>query len=140
MITDLAHSAFRVHDLEKSLAFYELLGLKESFRLNHDDGSVMLVYLHIGGDRFLELFPGGKLENPQNSFMHICLASDNLVSDVEMLRAKGVKIDIEPKMGLDLNMQAWISDPDGNAIELMQLSENSPQRQVARGEVVSFKQ
>jgi lactoylglutathione lyase len=140
MITDLAHTAFRVHDLEKSLAFYELLGLKESFRLNHDDGSLMLVYLHVGGDRFLELFPGGVLENPQNSFMHICLASDNLREDVEMLRAKGVKIDVEPRMGLDLNMQAWISDPDGNAIELMQLSENSPQRQVARGEVISFKQ
>jgi lactoylglutathione lyase len=140
MITDLAHTAFRVHDLEKSLAFYELLGLKESFRLNHDDGSLMLVYLHVGGDRFLELFPGGALENPQNSFMHICLASDKLVSDVEMLRTKGVKIDVEPRMGLDLNMQAWISDPDGNAIELMQLSENSPQRQVARGEVISFKQ
>ena len=42
MITDLAHSAFRVHNLEKSLAFYELLGLRESFRLNHDDSSVML--------------------------------------------------------------------------------------------------
>jgi lactoylglutathione lyase len=132
MITDLAHSAFRVHNLEISLAFYELLGLKESFRLNHDDGSVMLVYLHIGADRFLELFPGGPLENPQNSFMHICLASDSLVEDVEMLRSKGVKIEIEPKMGLDLNMQAWISDPDGNPIELMQLSEASPQRQVAR--------
>ena len=140
MITDLAHSAFRVHDLEKSLAFYELLGLKESFRLNHDDGSVMLVYLHVGADRFLELFPGGAISNPQNSFMHICLASDSLVEDVEMLREKGVKIEVEPKMGLDLNMQAWISDPDGNPIELMQLSESSPQRQVARGEAISFKQ
>jgi lactoylglutathione lyase len=140
MITDLAHTALRVHNLEKSLAFYELLGLKESFRLKHDDGSVMLVYLHIGGDRFLELFPGGALENPESSFRHLCLASDNLISDVEMLRSKGVKIEIEPTMGLDLNMQAWISDPDGNAIELMQLSEQSPQRQVARGEVISFKQ
>ena len=100
----------------------------------------MLMYLHIGGDRFLELFPGGKLENIEGSFMHIFLASDDLVGDVEMLRAKGVKIDIEPKMGLDLNMQAWVSDPDGNAIELMQLSENSPRRQVARSEVVLFKQ
>jgi lactoylglutathione lyase len=140
MITDLAHIALRVYDLEKSLAFYELLGLKESFRLKHDDGSVMLVYLHIGGDRFLELFPGGALENPEGSFRHICLASDKLLEDVEMLREKGVKIDIEPTMGLDLNMQAWIKDPDGNPIELMQLSENSPQRQVARGEAISFKQ
>ncbi len=135
MITDLAHTALRVHNLEKSLAFYALLGIQESFRLNHDDGSVMLVYLHVGGDRFLELFPGGSLENAEGSFMHLCLASNDLVNDVEKLRNQGVKIDVEPKMGLDLNMQAWVTDPDGNAIELMQLSENSPQRQVARGEV-----
>ncbi len=140
MITDLAHAALRVYDLEKSLAFYALLGIKESFRLNHDDGSVMLVYLHVGGDRFLEVFPGGVLENPEGSFMHLCLASDSLVENVEMLRAKGVKIDTEVQMGLDLNLQAWITDPDGNAIELMQLSENSPQRQVARGEAMTFKQ
>ena len=46
--------------------------------------------------------------------------------------AAGVVIDREPKLGLDHNWQAWISDPDGNKIELMQLAEDSPQRRVAR--------
>ena len=135
MITDLAHSALRVHDLQRSLEFYGLLGIHEAFRLNHDDGRLMLVYLHVGGDRFLELFPGGtKPEPPEGSFMHLCLRSDDLHNDVEALREKGITIKQGPSMGLDRNWQAWISDPDGNAIELMQLSEDSPQRQVARGE------
>jgi hypothetical protein len=55
MIFDLAHTALRVHDLEPSLMFYAQLWIHESFRLNHTDGSLMLM-LHVGGDRFLGLF------------------------------------------------------------------------------------
>jgi lactoylglutathione lyase len=137
MITDLGHTAFAVHDLDRSLAFYARLGIREAFRLHRDDGSLMLIYLHLGGDRFLELFPGGPAperrgDAPQ-SFMHVCLLTDDLRADVERLRAEGVAIDREPTVGLDRNLQAWIADPDGNAIELMQLAEDSPQRAVARG-------
>lgn len=135
MITDLGHAAFAVHNVDAALAFYAKLGLTESFRLNHQDGSLMLVYLHVGGDRFLELFPGGPepATGRVQSFKHVCLLTDDLPGDVERLRADGVTIDREPKVGLDGNLQAWISDPDGNAIELMQLVESSPQRRVARG-------
>jgi lactoylglutathione lyase len=38
-----------------------------------------------------------------------------------------VEIDVEPKTGADNNTQAWIHDPDGNKIELMQISPDSPQ-------------
>ena len=58
-ITDLAHIALACHDLDASIAFYDKLGIRESFRLLRDDGSVMLAYLHVAGDRFIELFPGG---------------------------------------------------------------------------------
>jgi lactoylglutathione lyase len=136
MITDLAHTALRVHDLERSLVFYAQLGIHEAFRLNHEDGRLMLVYLHVGGDRFLELFPGGAAPDSatDGSFMHLCLHSDDLHNDLETLRGQGVTIDRGPSMDLDRNWQAWITDLDGNAIELMQLSEDSPQRQIARGE------
>lgn len=133
MITDLAHTAFASHDLDASLAFYGRLGLHESFRLHQADGSLMLVYLHIAGDRFLELFPRGPQPNPDlvQSFKHICLATDDIRATVEDLRLQGITIDREVKEGLDKNLQAWIRDPDGNAIELIQLSEDSPQRKIA---------
>jgi lactoylglutathione lyase len=136
MITDLGHTALACHDLDKSLAFYAQLGIRESFRLHRQDGSLMLVYLHIAGDRFLELFPNGPAPDPERkgSFMHICLVSDDINADVEQLRGAGVTIDREVKLGLDGNLQAWVKDPDGNPIELMQLAETSPQRNIARGE------
>lgn len=134
MITDLGHPAFAVYDIERSLAFYAKLGIRESFRLNHDDGSLMLAYLHVGGDRFIEIFPHGPNPNAQReqSFKHLCLLTDDLHGMVEHLRREAVAIEQEPKVGLDHNWQAWIRDPDGNAIELMQLVEHSPQRKIAR--------
>ncbi|HEU4742233.1 MAG TPA: VOC family protein [Meiothermus sp.] len=136
MITDLGHAAFAAHDLERTLKFYKLLGIHESFRLHHEDGSLMLVYLHVAGDRFIEVFPGGPAPDParKGSFMHLCLITDDLHRTVAELKANGVTIERGPSVGLDHNWQAWIKDPDANDIELMQLSEHSPQRKVARGE------
>jgi lactoylglutathione lyase len=137
MITDLGHAAFAAHDLDRALAFYALLGIREAFRLHREDGSLMLVYLHVAGDRFVELFPGGPPPDPNRtgSFMHLCLLVDDLHTTVAQLREAGVAIEREPKVGLDHNWQAWIRDADGNPIELMQLVEDAPQRQVARGAV-----
>lgn len=135
-IRDLGHPAFACHDLDATLDFYKHLGIEESFRLLNDDGSLMLIYLHVAGDRFIEVFPDGPVPTERaqkQSFMHICLAVDELEPFVEKLRSEGIQIDIEPQMGLDFNMQAWITDPDGNKIELMQYSNGSPQIAIANG-------
>jgi lactoylglutathione lyase len=134
MITDLGHPAFAAHDVDETIGFYTILGIEEAFRLHHDDGSLMLVYLHVSGDHFIEVFPGGPAPDSERtqSFMHICLLSDNLRATVEHLRENGAPIDREPAVGRDCNQQAWTRDPDGNEIELMQLSEESPQWRTAR--------
>ncbi|MBA2363919.1 MAG: VOC family protein [Chloroflexia bacterium] len=138
MIRDIGHPAFAAYDVEKTLEFYAQLGIGESFRLHKDDGSLMLIYLHVAGDRFIEVFPNGPEPDPERrqSFRHLCLLTGDLDGTVEALRSQGVTIDREPTQGLDHNMQAWIADPDGNAIELMQLSEESPQREVTRSSTV----
>jgi len=134
VITDLGHPAFAASDVDETLHFYATLGIEEAFRLHDDEGSLLLVYLHISGDRFIEVFPGGPPPDPDRvqSFRHICLLTGDLRAAVERLREGGAPIDREPVTGLDGNLQAWTRDPDGNEIELMQLSEDSPQRQTTR--------
>lgn len=135
-IVDLGHPAFACHDLDASLEFYAKLGIHESFRLKREDGSLMLIYLHIADDRFIEVFPNGPSPEERagkQSFMHICLAVDDIEAFVEEIRSEDIAIDIEPKMGLDFNVQAWITDPDGNKIELMQYSPESPQIAIRNG-------
>jgi lactoylglutathione lyase len=134
MITDLGHTAYRVHDLDKTLAFYKILGINEAFRLHREDGSLMLIYLHVGGERFIEIFPDGpEPGSPSGSYFHLCLQTDDIHGDVANLKANDITITQDIKTGLDHNLQAWFKDPDGNPIELMQLAPESPQYRIAHG-------
>lgn len=64
-ITSLAHVAIRARDLEAMAEFYaNKRGFTEMFRLNRDDGALMLVYLRITDDQDLELFPDGVGDGP----------------------------------------------------------------------------
>jgi lactoylglutathione lyase len=136
-INGIGHFALKVHDLERSLAFYrDQLGFPEMMRINHDDGSVWLVYLRITDTQFLEIFPGADAERApgwnDNAITHICLEVDDLDRVVADIEAAGIKLIIEKKTALDRNRQAWIEDPDGNRLELMQIAPNSMQVEAIR--------
>lgn len=128
MIKGLAHLAFVVSDMEASLRFYvEQLGLQHAFELHDDQDRPWIHYLKVCDRQFVELFYGGKAEPHPTSFNHLCLEVEDLKGYVEQLRQAGVVIEIEPNQGCDKNWQAWIRDPDGNRIELMQLHPECPQ-------------
>jgi catechol 2,3-dioxygenase-like lactoylglutathione lyase family enzyme len=119
MITNIAHACFTVKDLERSLQFYrDALELTPAFDFIDDQGRRYGVYLYLGGRNFLELFTGELAEKAEKqSYKHICLEVDDLAQTVAVLRGKGVEVS-EPKLGKDQSWQAWITDPDGNRIEL----------------------
>jgi lactoylglutathione lyase len=131
-ITGLGHVAIKVKDIDRTLAFYTgLLGMKEMMRINKDDGSLWIVYLRITDTQFLEVFPGAETERApgwnSNGLNHICLTFNDLEAVVRELTARGIKFIIQLKTGADRNRQAWIEDPDGNRIELMQMAPDSMQ-------------
>ena len=126
-ITGLGHVAINVKDLDKSLAFYTgLLEFPEMLRLPKDDGSPWLIYLRINDDQYLEIFPGAEQDRAPaswraNGVTHICLTVVDIENVVERLTTKGIKLLLPLKDGADGNRQAWIEDPDGNRIELMEM-------------------
>jgi lactoylglutathione lyase len=132
MITGLGHLAFRITDLEQSLDFYcNKLGFREAFRLEREgEPSPWIVYLQVAPNQFIELFPGAMGEIPSRNgagYNHFCLVVDDLQATLRELEGRGLPISGQPQQGLDLNWQYWINDPDGNAIELMQIMPESPQ-------------
>jgi lactoylglutathione lyase len=131
-ITALAHVAIRSKDVERSVAFYAgRLGFTEMMRLNFDDGRLMLVYLRITDTMFLELFPDAEGDRAPGKMAvginHFCLEVDDLEAVVARLAAADVPLTQPLKKGLDGNWQAWIEDPDGVRIELMQMMPDSAQ-------------
>ncbi|MCX7384855.1 MAG: VOC family protein, partial [Alphaproteobacteria bacterium] len=128
----LGHVALRVRDIERSIAFYsQRLGMAEMLRLNYDDGTLFLVYLRITDSQYLELFPYGEgAHTPGREVVainHFCLTVDDLEATVAGLAAAGVPLTRPLKMGVDGNRQAWIEDPDGTRIELMEMGREALQ-------------
>jgi lactoylglutathione lyase len=131
-IAGLAHVAIKVTDLDRSLDFYVgKLGFKEMLRLEKDDGSVWLVYLRITDDQYLEIFPGAENDRAPgwdaNGMNHMCLAVEDINGLVRQIEAAGIPLLLPLKLAVDGNWQAWIEDPDGNRIELMEMAADSLQ-------------
>lgn len=136
-ITALAHVAIRVKDVDRSVAFYAgKLGFREMMRLNFEDGRLMLVYLRITDTMFLELFPDAVGDVAPDKMAlainHFCLEVDDLDAVIARLAAAGVPLSQAKKKGHDGNLQAWIEDPDGVRIELMQMMSDSAQATALR--------
>lgn len=128
MIKGIAHLAFNVKDMEKSLHFYcDILGFTEAFEILDDYNNPWIKYIKVSHNQFIELFYDGK-ENPPASFSHLCLEVTDMDEVVRDIIKQGGLMDSMPSIGKDKNIQAWIVDPDGNRIELMQLDPNSPQK------------
>jgi len=64
--------------------------------------------------------------NIGTQYKHFCLEITGLDEYCTALRSKGVLVS-DISMGIDNSRQAWIADPDGNAIELMEYGPSSLQ-------------
>ena len=125
------HVAFRVRDFDASIKWYaDAFGAKEAFRATRDDGTPQLVYLEFAPGQNIELFPNGKnpIESPQDpiGYGHYCLLVDDLDAALAHLATLGVEPTMTPRTGTANQRLAFVKDPDGNRIELMQIPEGSP--------------
>ncbi len=131
MIKSIGHVAFDAYQFEATLDFYtRVMGFPEMFRLKNDEGELWIVYLKISDTVFLELFPksGEAPLQKDGHFSHLCLEVTNIEQTVFDLEGRGTPVDADVSLGRDGNKQAWTRDPEGNRIELMEMSQNSRQR------------
>ena len=141
MIKRLAHVCFKTDQMDNLVTFYkDVIGLEVKFTFKLDDGSIFGYYFDLGNTTFLEIFDqkgaakqwGGSIttmkENVGVFYQHFCLEIENLEAYCDMLKSKGISV-TDIIVGLDHSKQAWIKDPDGNAIELMEYTKDSLQLQ-----------
>ena len=116
------HTMVRVKDLEASIAFYKLLGLKETRRHESKNGRFTLVFLAPEGqeDCPLELtynWDGDEgLPSDSRHFGHLAYEVDNIYDMCQNLADNGVVINRPPRDG----RMAFIRSPDNVSIELLQ--------------------
>lgn len=141
MIRRLAHLCLVTDDLNRMKAFYSgVLGLPVKFRFENASGETFGLYFDIGDSSFIEIFDrkgmhkqwGGKegteppplADTATSRYRHFCVEVRDLPAFVKLLEDKGVKV--RPiRQGMDRSFQAWINDPDGNPVELMEYTPES---------------
>lgn len=123
------HTMIRVNDLEESLKFYrDILEMEVLRRKDYDSGRFTLVFVGYGSEEqqsVLELTYNWDTHRYEQgtAFGHIALGVDDLYRTCEKLRARGAKITREPgPMKFGGTEIAFLEDPNGYEIELIQLS------------------
>jgi len=118
------HTCVRVRDPEASQRFYEALGFEPRGRLNFDSAYNLYMGLPGGGD-VLELTVNRGREEPYDlgtGYNHMALAVDDIATTLGRLEDVGVqpeKAPYRPGGRDDLPLIAFVADPDGYRIELI---------------------
>ncbi len=114
------HTMIRVSDPAATIAFLELLGLREVKRMESEAGRFTLIYLAAPGDEAAQVelthnwdetgIDGGR------NFGHLAYRVDDIYALCQTLMDAGVTINRPPRDG----HMAFVRTPDGISIELLQ--------------------
>lgn len=116
------HTMLRVKDLDASIAFYKLLGLVETRRMDSEQGRFTLLFMapHDQPDCPVELtynWDGDDaLPSDSRHFGHLAYAVPDIYAKCAELMAAGVTINRPPRDG----HMAFVRSPDNVSIELLQ--------------------
>ena len=122
------HTMVRVKDLEKSMAFYELLGLREIRRHDNEGGRFSLIFMAAEGDEDapVELtynWDGDDaLPSDSRHFGHLAYRVPDIYELCQKLMDNGVTINRPPRDG----HMAFVRSPDNISIELLQEGDSLP--------------
>jgi lactoylglutathione lyase len=128
----------RVGDLDKSIAFYcDILGMQLLRRKDYPSGEFTLAFVGYGEEKdntVIELtYNWGVAEyDLGKGYGHIALGVDDIYGTCDRISARGGKVSREPgPMKHGSTVIAFVEDPDGYKIELIQLGTQGSAKQEA---------
>lgn len=128
----MLHTMLRVGNLEQSIQFYtEVLGMTLLRRRDYAEGRFTLAFVGYGDEEnhtVLELTHNWDTHSYDlgNAYGHIAIAVPDAYAACEQIKARGGKVVREagPMKG-GVTVIAFVEDPDGYKIELIQQDENA---------------
>jgi len=121
----ILHTCLNVANLDRSIEFYRnQIGLRFVRRREVKQNHAEIAFLEDEDGATLELthWRDKKELKEGDNFDHIAFAADDVSATVEALKAHGVVIAMEPySLEGSTSRIAFIKDPDGNWLELIQV-------------------
>ncbi|MAS28354.1 lactoylglutathione lyase [Synechococcus sp. UW105] len=128
----MLHTMLRVGDLERSLSFYtDVLGMQLLRRKDYPSGRFTLAFVGYGPESdntVLELTHNWDTNQYAlgEGYGHIALGVDDIYGTCRMIADRGGRVVREPgPMKHGSTVIAFVEDPDGYKVELIQLSSRS---------------
>ena len=133
-MTKFLHTMIRVADIDATVAFFDLIGLKEVRRFDNEKGRFTLVFLAAPGQEGtaeVELtynWPPEDGSAPENyeggrNFGHLAYRVEDIYATCQRLVDAGHTINRPPRDG----HMAFVRTPDGISVELLQEGYLDPQ-------------
>jgi len=118
------HTMIRVSDPAATIAFFDLLGLKELKRYDSEAGRFTLIFLAAPDDEEAQVELTHNWDELSygegRNFGHLAYKVDNIYESCQRLMAGGVTINRPPRDG----HMAFVRSPDNISIELLQAGPN----------------
>ena len=120
------HTMVRITDVDASIEFYALLGLRELRRIESEQGRFSLIFLAAAGDEAAQVeltynwdpepYDGGR------NFGHLAYQVEDIYEVCQRLMDGGVTISRPPRDG----RMAFVRSPDNISVELLQAGNALP--------------
>ena len=120
-MSHFVHTCIRVRDPEASVAFYRKLGFEPRGRLNFSTAYNIYMGLPGGGD-VLELTVNVGQDEPYDlgtGYNHMAVAVEDIHATIQQLGVAPEKPPSHPRDREELPQIAFVADPDGYRIELI---------------------
>ena len=125
MRTKLAHVCFETDDLDRTEAFYQVLGLSRQFEFRNLQGELVGFYLAFDDHSYIEIIKSSKPQQ-EGRIKHFAIEVD----DVDAAYQQLVKNNLEVTKKVFAKDYLWMistTDPNGIFIELQQYTPKSMQ-------------
>ena len=120
--TGLYHATLPVWNLENSERFWlELLGIRRHAKPSYLPE--MVVFLDLGNTMIHLVRYGDEVPRPDPRATHVAISVDDLDGALVAVRERGLTVLREPIDRPDGARSFYFVDPDGNRVELIQLSD-----------------
>jgi lactoylglutathione lyase len=124
VVAELIHTCYRITDIDRSVAFYEKLGMEEVGRIPiRDEATNVFMGLPDDGPRLELTFNHGQTAPYEigTGYGHIAVTVEDLDGTLERLAGEGINPEKPPYSVREGGSRlCFVRDPDGYRIELLE--------------------